>query len=84
MKQFMVAVYDRALGAFNRPFCAPSEGIAIRSFQDEVNRDGGDMNKHPGDFELHCLGYWDDVSGEFLNDKRQLILGKQVYLNKGD
>lgn len=83
-KQFMVAIYDRALGAFLRPFCAPSEAIAIRGFQDEINRVDSELNKHPGDYELHRLASWDDESGEFQNDKAMLILGKQVFLNKGE
>jgi len=65
MIQIIVAVKDRAAGAFGRPFFVPSVGLAIRSFTDEVNRDADDnqMNRHSDDFDLYDLGIYDDETG---------------------
>lgn len=63
----VVSVRDRAIGAFARPFSAPSAGVAIRSFIDEVNREGSDMGAHPTDYELYEVGSFDDVLGQFSN-----------------
>lgn len=67
-KLTVVAVSDRAVGAFNRPFFAPSKGAAIRSFIDEVNRAESPMAQHPEDYELHYLGEWDEDNAHFATD----------------
>lgn len=60
----IIAVYDRQLDAYMRPFTAQSAGQAIRSFSDEVNRTESELNKHPEDYELHKLAEWDENSGK--------------------
>jgi hypothetical protein len=69
MRQLIFAVRDIQVGSFNRPFYAPSKGAAIRSFNDEVNRDSADnvMFHHSQDFELYFLGEFDDESGQFVD-----------------
>lgn len=78
------AVRDAAAGNFMRPFYLVSEGMAVRSFQDEVNRQADDnlMYAHPEDFELFKLGSWDDNSGEFdlLKVPKSLATAKQLKL----
>ena len=67
MKYVVVTVFDRAAGAYSRPAYVGAVGLAVRSFQDEVNRDAPDneLFKHPDDFDLYHLGHWDDVGGTF-------------------
>lgn len=65
MKHFMMSVRDSAVGSFMRPFTAPSVPAAVRSFGDEVNRAGSEMNQHPGDYELYQVGYFDEETGRF-------------------
>ena len=82
MKMIVVSIKDRAADAFGRPFYVPSVGVAIRSFQDEVNRASEDnqMYQHPDDFDLYDLGSFDDNTGSFtLHESPALLtLGKQV------
>jgi len=63
----IVSVKDRAVDAFGRPFFTPAIGAAIRSFTDEVNRNGSDnpMYQHADDYDLYHLGTFDDSTGEF-------------------
>lgn len=65
MITIVCAVRDAAAKAFNRPFTAPSTGVAIRSFASEVNRvDAANlMNTHPSDFELYEVGTFDEDTG---------------------
>lgn len=67
MKYVVVSVFDRAAGAYSRPAYVGAVGLAVRSFQDEVNRDAPDneVSKHPDDFDLYHLGSFDDVAGRF-------------------
>jgi hypothetical protein len=62
----IVAVKDRAVDAYNRPFYVPTIGAAIRSFTDEVNRTESEMNAHPEDYDLYEMGTFCDQTGTFL------------------
>lgn len=75
-KLVVCSVRDRAVDAFMRPFTVPTIGMAVRSFQDEVNKSDNPMNKHPEDYELHKLGFFDEESGEFVNEKQMLAVAK--------
>lgn len=83
MNMFVVAVYDRALGAFSSPAFVPSIGVAKRSFGDEVNNDKSPMNAHPEHYELHHLGTFDDVSGTFGPKPADTLLDQASQLIRG-
>lgn len=71
MKLFVMSIYDKAAEAYMRPFFVPAKGLAVRNFQDEINRNASDnqMHSHPEDYSLVYLGEWDDSNGMFLQDK---------------
>lgn len=78
----IVSVRDRAVNGFASPFFVPSEGVALRSFTDEVNRPDSALAKHPEDYDLYVLGTFDDSDGSFaVNVPRMLVAGKQVVVN---
>ncbi|WNK14079.1 MAG: nonstructural protein [Microvirus sp.] len=75
------AIRDHKSGAYGRPFVAPSQGVAIRSFDDEVNRATEDnlMFHHAEDFALFNLGIYNDETGTFdTGNPELLIAGDQV------
>lgn len=78
MEMIVVAVMDKMAGCYGRPIFVASKGLAVRSFQDEVKRDGADnpMFKHPGDFDLFYLGTFDDNTGFFNGVTHPTILFK--------
>lgn len=82
MKMIVCSIKDRAADAFGRPFYVPAVGVAIRSFQDEVNRSDAESQiyQHPEDFDLFELGEFDDATGLFLlfDNPKLLMLGKQA------
>lgn len=60
-----------------------TEGQALRSFTDEVNRkdENNSLNKHPEDFELYALGIFDTQTGLFETQApKQVITAKQVLI----
>lgn len=82
----MFAVRDIATSQFGNPMFLISEGQAIRSFADEVNREEKDnmLNKHPEHFELYKLGEYNTDNGtiEAITPKQvttatQLLIKKQ-------
>lgn len=87
LNKLMVAVSDRAVGAFMNPFVAPSIGWAVRSFSDEVNRKGADnqLAAHPEDYELWVLAVYDDETGAFSappDGARAIARGKEVVVKE--
>ena len=84
MHQIIVAVKDRQLDAFMRPFVAQTRGQAIRSFRDEINRQDSELNQHPEDYELYELAHYDDHSGKILPHEapQQLALASNLIERK--
>ncbi|AXL14814.1 nonstructural protein [Microviridae sp.] len=64
MKHGMYAAYDSAIEAYLRPFTAPADGAALRTFQDEVLTPDSPMNKHPEHFSLFRISTFDDNTGK--------------------
>ena len=64
MKLF--SVFDSKLGEFAAPMVFPSNGVAIRSFSDEVKRSDvqNALSVHPEDYSLYYIGELDPVSGD--------------------
>ena len=67
MKMVIVSIKDTAADAYGRPAFVATEGVALRQFQDEVNRasDDNQLYKHSQDFHLYLLGTFDDTNGVF-------------------
>lgn len=77
----VLAVYDRQLDCYMRPFVAQTIGQAIRSFRDETNRADSEIHKHPEDYALYHLGQFWENSGLIapLNDgPKQVALASNL------
>lgn len=73
------SLLDTKTGMFNLPFFLSHEGAAIRAVIDL----GGDMNttvgRHPADFQLYYIGWFDDQTGIMTPDK-QIAYGTVLSL----
>lgn len=77
----VLAVFDKKMEAFARPFHVPTLGMGVRSFMDEVKREADDnqMWKHPEDYSLWVLCDFDEELGVFqLTEKRLLLEAGEV------
>jgi len=88
--QAVCAVFDSAVKAYMRPIFAQSSGSAIRAFEDEVKRAPSEhadspMYRHPEDYTLFQLAWWNDETGEFNHPETTILLcrGKDVAVNDG-
>lgn len=82
MKMIIVSVADSEIG-FGRPFFVASDGAAVRSFTDEVNRAAADniLYNHPESFTLYRVGTFDDSTGEIQSEvPRALSTALNVHL----
>jgi hypothetical protein len=88
MKMVMVSIKDTAADAFGRPAFVASEGVAVRQFQDEVNRSSDDnqLYKHPDDFHLYYLGLFDDSTGkiELLENPKLIARAKEIMIRESE
>lgn len=84
MKQVVVSIRDRAAQCFSRPVFTQTEGTAIRSFIDELNRDeaGNDLFKHPDDYDLYVIAIFDDDNGSFTLEQQPRLLLKGIQAKK--
>ncbi len=88
MKMVIVSILDSAAGAYGRPAFVASEGVAVRQFQDEVNRasDDNQLYKHPDDFYLYYLGTYDDNTGgmDLLSQPKLISRAKDIMIRDGE
>lgn len=75
MQLKIYAIYDSKTEAHATPFFMQAHGQAIRAFTDVVNDPSTNINRHPADFTLFCLGEWDDNSGKFSPLDAKVNLG---------
>ena len=88
MKMVIVSILDTAAGAYGRPAYVVSEGVAVRQFQDEVNRahEDNQLYKHPDDFQLFYIGTFDDNTGGFdlLASPKMICRAKDIMIRDGE
>jgi len=82
MNHYIVAVKDRAIDAFMRPFTVPHRNAAIRGFTDEVNRKDSEMHRHPEDYDLYVLAQWDDNTGKVTPQDPELVARAQDLIER--
>lgn len=84
MQYIIVAIYDKAVENFGRPFVARTANEAIRTISQEVNRaDTTNMlNTHPRDYDLYQLGTWDDETGEVRGGTKERIVQCEALKTK--
>lgn len=59
----LYAIKDNTIG-FETVYCMPNNAAAIRNFGDIVRNDKSRYNAHPEDYDLYCVGEFDDNTGE--------------------
>lgn len=81
MKLVIVAIRDRAVDAFMRPFYVRSTGEALRVFADTVNSKDSPMNGHPEDYDMYVLGTFTEETGLFDTGIPSMIgIGKDTFV----
>lgn len=67
------AVYDKAIGAYMRPFCLTSDGQAVRGFTDETNNPETPVHAHPEDYALFRIGTFSDSDAVIRPEEPQCL-----------
>lgn len=77
MKIQIVALFDKKVGMYEKPGFARHLGDALRDYEHLRKDVNTKIGKNPEDFDLWKLGTYDDETGEFINDRQQLVSGIQ-------
>lgn len=66
MHHVILAIYDKAVDVYGRPFVSRTVNEGLRTIAIEVNRaDPQNMlNTHPGDYAIYQVGEWDDETAQ--------------------
>jgi len=65
MKLMAFSIMDVKAKAYLRPFFMTNEAQAQRDFGDAVLNPESMLNKHPEDYILYNIGFFDDNAGKF-------------------
>lgn len=60
MQSNAYCVYDNKALVYGTPFFAPTDGAAVRLFQELANDLNTTVGRHPNDFSLFAVGSFDD------------------------
>lgn len=82
-KHVLVSVKDSAAQTFGPPFMVPHPGVAVRGFQNEVNRpdEKNPTFTNPEHFELYVIGYFDDETGLLTHVVKEGVFMPELLIN---
>lgn len=63
MKKYICAVFDSKAKVYGNPFYSVNQATAIRAFSAASNDPDSELSRHPSDFTLFGLGWFDDETG---------------------
>lgn len=59
------SIYDNKSLTYHMPWYQPTHGAATRVLADLVGSTDTNVGRHPADYVLYMVGYWDDQKGLF-------------------
>ena len=80
MRLMVYTIYDTAAKAYMRPFFLQSDGQAIRSFSDLALDADHEVGRHPEDYSLYRIGFFDDNTAEIFPDQKECLITAQEAL----
>lgn len=66
-------VHDLKAEAFLSPFVAVNDGVAMRMLQTSMSAPNSLFSSHAGDFQLVCVGEYDDKTGQLCPQDHRII-----------
>ena len=78
-------IYDQAANAYMQPFFMQHDGLAIRTFADNVNsEDKSSIAQHPGQFTLFKIGVFNDSEAKIEPSDIKSLGNGLEYKNKNN
>ena len=80
MRLFLYTVHDSCAGVYERPWCARSDGEAMRSFQTIACDATHPIGQHPEHYSIFRVGTWDDNSAKLEPEVPKTHLANAIDL----
>lgn len=64
---FAYSILDIKVGTYSPPFFMNHDGLAMRAMSETVNDMSTSIGRHPADFQLMKVGYFDDATGAIVS-----------------
>jgi len=81
MKHHLFTIFDEKAEVFLPPFFSPTIGIATRAFADTINSHDHQFSKHPSDYTLFQLGFFDDHDAHMESGVKKSLGNGVEFLN---
>lgn len=78
MEYLLISLKDRAVDAFQPVANVRAEGEALRVFRDLIADPNSQQHRHPDDYDLYLVGYFNDQTGAIRIEFRKLADGKTI------
>lgn len=59
----MYSIFDRTAKAYNKPYYAVNDGMAVRMFSEAVNDPKSSLGQNPEDYALYQIGHFCEDTG---------------------
>ena len=73
MNHNIYSVFDSKAEMYTLPFYQTNDSMALRLFSDWCNNPEHTFGKHPEDYTLFKIGYYEDNTGSITQDKIESI-----------
>lgn len=74
MKLYLFSCLDTKVGAFLPPFYGRSDGEAVRAFETSIAIVDSPLGRHPRDYVLYRLGWFEDDSGRLTPESHPVLV----------
>lgn len=74
MKLLAFSIFDEKALTYGQPFFTNAVGVASRNLQEAVQNRETMISRHPEDFALYHLGYFDNETGHMDPSKPELVV----------
>ncbi len=82
MKMLAFTVYDEKSEAFAQPFFTTAIGVASRMFSEWANDDTILIGRHPEDYTLYHVGYFETHDAKMSSNDTPSLIGKATDYRK--
>lgn len=82
MEHKIFTIFDIKAGTYAHPFMNTTPGLAERQVQRVMSNPDHDFFKYSDDFELYCIGEYDDETADIKMYERKIALGKLTPLKQ--
>ena len=73
MKMKAYSVFDSKAEVYSQPFFQLNDAVAQRIIANAANSEGHNYNLNPEDFELWCIGEYNDEDGMMTPSKTKIL-----------